>query len=96
MKHNTLFPELDMLKVDVTFNDISYFISAMDNFELPDIFVLRLDECDIKINRKLKEFRLLNINDNKCNRFQYLDIAKAMKLAKRSGYKIFFEPKYMN
>ena len=90
---------LDFTCFKVTQKDIAIFLNAIDHNDMPDAFIFETAEGFFKVNRLKKEFRILKRKEH--NDFEKsldadLMIMAMYKTAKRSGYKCFFETKYMN
>jgi hypothetical protein len=84
------------MKIDVSSKDVMFFIDAIMDEEMPEEFVLEVDEGVIKLNRIKKEFRVIkrNVTNNPCN--ADIQMMIVMKIAKKAGFKLFLEPKYSN
>jgi hypothetical protein len=88
--------KLSYMKIDVSSKDVMFFLDAIMDEEMPEEFVLEVDEGVIKLNRIKKEFRVIkrNVTNNPCN--ADIQMMIVMKIAKRAGFKLFLEPKYSN
>ena len=88
--------KLSYLKIEVSSNDVTFFLDSIMDEDLPEDFMFEVDEGIIKINRLKKEFRILkrNVTNNPCD--ADIQMMIVMKIAKRAGFKLFLEPKYSN
>lgn len=98
MTNDTIFIDLNFQLIQVDNHDIMTFERAFNNvFE--EVFCFRTPDAVFKIDKVKREFRVLH-------RYEFQSLRKSMehdavvmalyKIAKRSGYKVFLEPKFMN
>lgn len=91
-----IFENLNNLFVRVTRRDAENFIDAVSNENLPDVILLNVEEGKIKIDRVKKEFRILERRVTSNPEYSEMLLATAIKVACKSGYSIYLEPKYSN
>jgi hypothetical protein len=95
---DTIFLDLNFNLVKVDNYDVMTFEKAFDSVG-EDLFCFRTPDAIFKIDKIKKEFRVLH-------RYEFISLRKSLehdavvmtlyKIAKRSGYKVFLEPKFMN
>lgn len=91
-----IFSNLCCFNVRVTQKDVDNFIDAISDHWLPDVITFDVDEAMIRIDRKQMEFRILKRYKTN-NQFQSdMLLATAIKVAIKSGFKLFLEPKFSN
>ena len=84
---------------EVTPKDISLFLEALDQKNMPDSFYFETQEAIFKINKIKREFRVIMRKQQKDIETSIeadVTVMAMYKTAKRSGYKCFLEIKYMN
>lgn len=91
-----IFNNLTFLDIRVSKADVNHFIEAINDRYLPDVIELDVDEARIRIDRANKVFRILERYKTNNPYLSEMLLATAIKVASRSGFKIFFEPKFSN
>jgi hypothetical protein len=93
---DNIFYCLDCLSVDVSDEDVSNFEKAIYDITFPNVVIINFDEAKIKLDRLNKEFRIIKRNKTTNQYESDMLLVATIKVAIKSGFKIFLEPKYSN
>ena len=93
---DNIFYCLDCLSVDVSDEDVFNFEKTIYDITFPNIVIINFDEAKIKLDRLNKEFRIIKRNKTTNQYESDMLLVATIKVAIKSGFKIFLEPKFSN